>query len=87
MTDRITCEEAVRQFFAYLDRALEGELLEAIEKHLEDCLDCCDRLQFSRRVDAFVRARLDETPLPEGIEARLRQGLLRARARDAGGES
>ena len=87
MTDRITCAEATRQFFAYLDRALEGAPLEAVEKHLEHCLDCCDRLEFSRRLDAFMRARLAEAPLPEGLEARLRQGLLRARTRDARGES
>ena len=80
MSDRITCEEAARQFFAYLDRALEGASLEALEKHLEDCLDCCDRLGFSRRLDAFMRDRLGEAPLPEGLEARLRQGLIRARA-------
>jgi hypothetical protein len=86
MSDRITCEEAARQFFAYLDRALEGAPLEALEKHLEDCLDCCDRLQFSRRLDAFMRERLGEAPLPEGLEVRLRQGLLRARSGDASGE-
>jgi Putative zinc-finger len=86
MSDRITCEEATRQFFAYLDRALEGAPLEALEKHLEDCLDCCDRLQFSRRLDAFMRERLGEAPLPEGLEVRLRQGLLRARSGDASGE-
>jgi anti-sigma factor (TIGR02949 family) len=83
VTDRLTCEQAVQQFFAYLDRALAGEPLGALEKHLAECLDCCDRLQFSQRVDAFVRSRLGEAPLPEGIEARLRQGLLRARGRDA----
>jgi hypothetical protein len=87
MSDRITCEEAVRQFFAHLDLALEGEPLERLEKHLEDCLDCCDRLQFSRRLDAFVRARLGDAPLPAGLEARLRQGLIRARARHAERES
>ena len=87
MTDRVTCAEAVRQFFAYLDRALEGKPLEMFEKHLEDCLDCCDRLQFSRRLDAFTRARLGEAPLPEGLETRLRQGLLRARSRDAQGDN
>lgn len=86
MSDRITCEEAARQFFAYLDRALEGAPLEALEKHLEDCLDCCDRLQFSRRLDAFMRERLGEAPVPEGLEVRLRQGLLRARSGDASGE-
>ena len=80
MIDRMTCEEAVRQFFAFLDRALEGESLDRFEAHLEDCLDCCDRLQFSRRLDTFVRDRLGEDALPEGLEDRLRQGLQRARA-------
>jgi anti-sigma factor (TIGR02949 family) len=86
MTDRLTCAQAVRQFFAYLDRALAGEPLEALEKHLADCLDCCDRLEFNRRLDTFVKARMGEAPLPEGLEARLRQGLMRARA-DATEES
>jgi anti-sigma factor (TIGR02949 family) len=86
MTTRLTCAQAVRQFFAYLDRALAGEPLEALEKHLADCLDCCDRLEFNRRLDAFVKARIGEAPLPEGLEARLRQGLLLARV-DAAEES
>jgi anti-sigma factor (TIGR02949 family) len=86
MTGHLTCEQAVRQFFAYLDRALAGEHLAALERHLADCLDCCDRLQFSRRLDAFVRSRLGEAPLPEGLEARLQQGLLRARFGDESGE-
>jgi anti-sigma factor (TIGR02949 family) len=79
MSDRMTCAQAVRALFAYLDRALEGEPLHALEKHLEDCLDCCGRLEFSRRVDAFVRERLAEDPLPDGLEERLRRGLQRAR--------
>ena len=72
---RLTCEEATREFFAYLDRALAGEPLEALDHHLEQCLDCCDRLQFSRRLDGFVKDRLEEAPLPEGIEERIRQAL------------
>jgi RNA polymerase sigma factor (sigma-70 family) len=61
--------------------------LEALEKHLSDCLDCCDRLQFNRRLDAFVKARLGEASLPQGLEARLRRGLLRARVAGAAEES
>jgi anti-sigma factor (TIGR02949 family) len=79
MTDRMRCQQAMNQFFAYLDRALEGQSLEALERHVEACLDCCDRLQFSRRVDAFVKDRLEDAPLPEGLEDRLRQGLQAAR--------
>lgn len=80
MTDRITCEQAVSLFFAYLDRGLAGESLEALERHLDDCLACCDRLAFSRHLDAFVKARLGDAPLPKSLEARLRVGLQRARA-------
>jgi anti-sigma factor (TIGR02949 family) len=84
MTDRITCQQAMLQFFAYLDRALDGQPLEALERHLQDCLDCCDRLQFSRSVDAFVKDRLGDAPLPEGLEQRLRQGFQLVRATEKG---
>jgi len=73
----MTCEEAVRQFFAYLDRAISGESLDTLEAHLEACLDCCDRLQFSRRLDAFVMS-LGETRLPPGLQDRIRLGITRA---------
>jgi hypothetical protein len=47
--------------------------MEALEAHLEACLDCCERLEFSRTVDTFVKSRLGDTPLPEGIAARIRR--------------
>lgn len=72
---RMSCEEAMRQFFGYLDRALSGEPLEALEAHLQECLECCDRLQFNRRLDGAVKARLAEGRLPEGVEDRLRERL------------
>ena len=74
---RLSCDQAVKQFFAYLDRALSGEPVEALEAHLEACLDCCERLEFSRKLDTFVNQRLGEAPLPEGIEERLRRELVR----------
>ncbi len=72
---RLSCEEAVREFFAYLDRALSGEPLDALEAHLRDCLDCCDRLKFSRQLDSVMKARLAEGALPDGVEDRLRERL------------
>jgi anti-sigma factor (TIGR02949 family) len=72
---RLSCEDAVRQFFAYLDRALAGETLEALETHLEACLDCCDRLDFNRRLDRFVKGRLGDAPLPQGVEERIRRAI------------
>ena len=74
---RLSCEQAVRQFFAYLDRALSGESLADLEAHLETCLACCDKLAFSRQLDAFVKARLPEVAVPSGLEARIRDALAR----------
>jgi anti-sigma factor (TIGR02949 family) len=72
---QITCEEAVRQLSAYLDRALSGEPLTQLEEHLQACLDCCDKLQFSRQLDTLVKDRIGDVPLPEGIEDRIRRRL------------
>jgi anti-sigma factor (TIGR02949 family) len=73
--NRMTCEQAMRQFYAYLDRALSGERLAELDDHLKACLDCCDKLQFSRRLEDFVKSRLGDDSLPEGIEARIRKDL------------
>ncbi|MBI4736493.1 MAG: zf-HC2 domain-containing protein [candidate division NC10 bacterium] len=72
---RLTCEQAVQQFFAYLDRALSAEPLEALEAHMEACLDCCDKLRFSRQLDSFVKTRLPEATLPADLDARIRKAL------------
>jgi len=72
-TRPLSCDEAVKQFFAYLDRALSGERMEALEAHFDACLDCCERLEFSRKVDAFVKDRLGDAPLPDGMEERIRR--------------
>jgi mycothiol system anti-sigma-R factor len=77
---RLSCQQAVTQFFAYLDRALSGEELADVEAHLEACLSCCDKLAFSRQLDAFVKARLPEEAVPAGLEGRIRQALARHRA-------
>ena len=74
----LNCAEAVKQFFAYLDRALAGESLEDLERHLDACLSCCDKLAFSRELDAFISRRLPEGVSPEGLEARVREALARA---------
>ena len=76
-TRPLSCDEAVKQFFAYLDRALSGEPMEVLEAHLEACLDCCERLEFSRKVDRFVKDRLGDAPLPDGIEERIRRLIVR----------
>jgi len=83
MTQRMTCNDAMRQFFAYLDRALSGEALEGMEAHLDECLNCCDKLAFSRQLDGFVKERLGSAEPPPDLADRLRQRLAAAHLQGA----
>jgi anti-sigma factor (TIGR02949 family) len=74
----MSCEQAVKLLFAYLDRALAGEPLEDLEAHMETCLSCCDKLAFSRQLDTFIKTRFAEVTVPAELESRVRQALDRA---------
>jgi hypothetical protein len=80
----LKCEEAVRQFFTYLDHSLAGEPLETLEEHLRECLDCCERLEFSRQLDGVVKARLEAGIVPAGVEDRLRKCLANLKGAQGG---
>ena len=73
----LSCEQAVKLLFAYLDRALAGEPLEDLEVHMETCLSCCDKLAFSRQLDAFIKTRFADVVVPAELESRVRQALDR----------
>ena len=78
MIDELSCEVAIQEFFAYLDRALVGDRVDELEEHLRGCLECCDKLAFTRRLDWFVRDRLREVAMPDGLEERIRRTIRRA---------
>lgn len=72
----MTCDEAVKLFLAYLDQALKGRRLEELEEHLNHCIDCCDHLEFTRRVNTVVGQRLSTEPLPADLARRI-EALVR----------
>jgi len=82
--NRMSCEEAVRKFFAYLDRSLSADSAERLEAHLRECLDCCDRLEFLRKLEALVKTHLPEGALPPHVEARIRRRLAETAAAGTG---
>lgn len=69
--DHITCEEVIRELFAYLDREVDEQLSERIEHHLQRCRDCFSRAEFERR----LRERLNESAeakAPDRLRRRIR---------------
>lgn len=66
----ITCAEAVRQLWEYLDGVVEETDREAIEEHLSFCRRCCGELDFAEELRRFL-AQPDEPSLPADVRERL----------------
>lgn len=70
----ITCAEAVRQLWEYLDEALSPEDYERVGAHLAFCRRCCGELEFAEELQRFLRSR-SSAELPDEVQARLQRFL------------
>ena len=70
----MTCEDAMRLLAAALDGELQGEVDEAVQRHLERCRSCFSRAEFERRLKAEV-GRLRQEDVPPSFEERIRRLL------------
>ena len=66
----ITCADAVRQLWEYLDGVVDDKDREAIEEHLTFCRRCCGEVEFAEELRAFL-ARHEREELPADVRARL----------------
>lgn len=68
----ITCAEAVRELWRYLDRSLPKVDREKVEEHLAFCRKCCGELEFARELQAFLAG-----AAVDGIPPEVRERLER----------
>jgi mycothiol system anti-sigma-R factor len=66
----ITCAEAVKQLWAYLDGVVDASQRAAIEEHLSFCRRCCGEVEFAEELRAFLAGHADDE-LPADVRARL----------------
>lgn len=66
----ISCAEAVRQLWEYLDRDLEASDRARVEEHLAFCRRCCGEAEFAEALREFLRSAASPD-LPADVEARL----------------
>jgi mycothiol system anti-sigma-R factor len=66
----ITCAEAVKQLWAYLDGVVEESQRELVEEHLAFCRRCCGELEFAEELRAFLASNAKDD-LPADVRARL----------------
>jgi mycothiol system anti-sigma-R factor len=50
----MTCQEAVKRLYEFLDRELDNVTAAQIETHLDLCRLCCDHLEFERKMKELI---------------------------------
>ncbi|MBA3729100.1 MAG: zf-HC2 domain-containing protein [Actinobacteria bacterium] len=59
----ITCAEAVKQLWSYLDQTLDRAEREGVREHLSFCRTCCGEVEFAQELQKFMSSqRSDEIP-------------------------
>jgi len=66
----ITCAEAVKQLWDYLDGLVEESQRELIEEHLSFCRRCCGELEFAEELRGFLAVHAEDE-VPPAVRARL----------------
>jgi mycothiol system anti-sigma-R factor len=66
----ITCAEAVKQLWDYLDGVVDDPQRELIEEHLAFCRRCCGELEFAEELRGFLVSHAEDD-LPPEVHARL----------------
>ena len=66
----ITCAEAVRNLWEYLDGAVREEDRQAIQEHLNVCKRCCGEAEFATELRQFLENHAQDE-LPRETRARL----------------
>jgi len=66
----ITCAEAVRELWNYLDGLVDEHERAAVEDHLSICRRCCGELEFAEELRGFLSENAAEE-LPPEVRRRL----------------
>lgn len=70
----ISCTDAVRQLWEYLDGTVGDVDREVLEQHLARCRRCCAELEFAQELRGFLRHSADEE-IPDDVMNRLNATL------------
>lgn len=70
----ITCADAVKELWDFLDSSLDKDDRAAVEEHLAFCRRCCGELEFAEELRAFLQTPT-ATELPVDVHARL-EGVI-----------
>ena len=67
----ISCSEAVRQLWEYLEDELPDRDRRKVDEHLGACLRCCGEAEFAGELRTFLDTHGGGDVLPESVRQRL----------------
>jgi len=71
----MTCEEAVKKLYEYIDKELDRSTVEQLDRHLEICKSCCDHFEFERKVKALIQDSVFVQKAPISLKDRIQTNL------------
>jgi mycothiol system anti-sigma-R factor len=71
----MTCEEAVRKLYEYLDKELDKTATKQLDKHLELCKSCCDHFEFERKIKTLIQEKCVDAKAPQFLKNKIRDSL------------
>ncbi len=75
MTDKpkqLSCDEAIRMLFEFLDNELEQHDHAAMEAHLNQCRGCFSRMEFDKRLKHMIKD-ADASSAPDELRERVKK--------------
>jgi anti-sigma factor (TIGR02949 family) len=72
----MTCKEATKQLYEYLDNELKENDYSKIKKHLEVCRKCCEKFEFEQVLKKVVRDRARIHRVPQNVRENIVKQLL-----------
>lgn len=82
-TEELSCEEAVRSVYEYLDGELPSDHAERVRRHVEICRRCYPYFNFERAFLDYVQDRGLKPSRSRALEERLRRLLEEIDAHEA----
>lgn len=67
----ITCAEAVKQFWQYLDDDLTPKQRRRVDEHLGICRQCCGEVEFARLLQGVLDDQRSADELPQEVRERM----------------
>jgi mycothiol system anti-sigma-R factor len=70
----ISCSDAMRRLWEYLDQTVDAADRALVEEHLARCRRCCGELEFAQELRQFL-ATSGREDIPEEVMRRMNQTL------------